>query len=214
MRAREVPKVKAKEQPVFIRLAADPNSDFLNGGQREVLKAAMDKRHPSSASGTPTAGRPENAAEEHGADPSTRTTRSTRWWPPTTARLAAWVMAALRRSAERAGLGPRTATWPLEPRGVAAGDPSRSGRDAPASSAIRRRLRRAAGNGTPRGQTQGAAPRAAAPKDHHQLGVPLKPVPITKDNLKTVIDAGWVTKAQVCRGVDARQGPGRLQVMF
>jgi D-xylose transport system substrate-binding protein len=35
----------------------------------------------------------------------------------------------------------------------------------------------------------------------------LKPVPITKDNLKTVIDAGWVTKAQVCQGVDAAKAP-------
>jgi D-xylose transport system substrate-binding protein len=31
----------------------------------------------------------------------------------------------------------------------------------------------------------------------------LKPVPITKDNLNTVIDAGWITKAEVCQGVAA-----------
>jgi D-xylose transport system substrate-binding protein len=35
----------------------------------------------------------------------------------------------------------------------------------------------------------------------------LKPLPITADNLKAVIDAGWVTKAQVCAGVDAAKGP-------
>jgi D-xylose transport system substrate-binding protein len=31
----------------------------------------------------------------------------------------------------------------------------------------------------------------------------LKPVPITKDNLSVVIDAGWITKDAVCQGVKA-----------
>ena len=31
----------------------------------------------------------------------------------------------------------------------------------------------------------------------------LKPIPITKDNLDVVIDAGWTTKDNVCNGVDA-----------
>jgi D-xylose transport system substrate-binding protein len=31
----------------------------------------------------------------------------------------------------------------------------------------------------------------------------LKPVPITKDNLNVVIDAGWVAKDVVCQGVAA-----------
>ena len=31
----------------------------------------------------------------------------------------------------------------------------------------------------------------------------LKPVPITKDNLNVVIDAGWITKDEVCQGVPA-----------
>ena len=28
----------------------------------------------------------------------------------------------------------------------------------------------------------------------------LKPVPITKDNLKLVLDAGWITKDALCQG--------------
>jgi D-xylose transport system substrate-binding protein len=31
----------------------------------------------------------------------------------------------------------------------------------------------------------------------------LKPVAITKDNLNVVIDAGWITKDEVCQGVPA-----------
>ena len=29
----------------------------------------------------------------------------------------------------------------------------------------------------------------------------LKPVPITKDNLNVVLDAGWITKDVLCAGV-------------
>ncbi|APV48671.1 D-xylose ABC transporter substrate-binding protein [Betaproteobacteria bacterium GR16-43] len=35
----------------------------------------------------------------------------------------------------------------------------------------------------------------------------LKPVAITRDNLDVVITAGWVTKAQVCAGVEAAKAP-------
>ena len=36
----------------------------------------------------------------------------------------------------------------------------------------------------------------------------LKPIPITRDNLNVVIDAGWVTKDVVCQGV----APGTVAV--
>ena len=36
----------------------------------------------------------------------------------------------------------------------------------------------------------------------------LKPNPITKDNLNEVIDGGWITKAEVCKGVK----PGTVKV--
>jgi D-xylose transport system substrate-binding protein len=29
----------------------------------------------------------------------------------------------------------------------------------------------------------------------------LAPLPITKDNLNVVIDAGWISKAEACQGV-------------
>jgi D-xylose transport system substrate-binding protein len=35
----------------------------------------------------------------------------------------------------------------------------------------------------------------------------LKPLPVTRDNLQVVIDAGWATKAQVCAGVAAAKAP-------
>jgi D-xylose transport system substrate-binding protein len=36
----------------------------------------------------------------------------------------------------------------------------------------------------------------------------LTPVPITKDNLGVIIDAGWIKKAEVCQGVK----PGTVKV--
>jgi len=43
-----------------------------------------------------------------------------------------------------------------------------------------------------------------------KLAIPsvfLKPLPITRDNLEAVIDAGWATKAQVCAGVQPAKAP-------
>ena len=54
---------------------------------------------------------------------------------------------------------------------------------------------------------KGAAAWSGGTKKLTISSVFLKPVPITKDNLKVVIDAGWVTKAQVCQGVDAAKAP-------
>ena len=36
----------------------------------------------------------------------------------------------------------------------------------------------------------------------------LKPVPISRANLETVVKAGWITKDNLCRGVDAAKAPG------
>jgi D-xylose transport system substrate-binding protein len=41
------------------------------------------------------------------------------------------------------------------------------------------------------------------PKGNSVDSITLNPTPITKDNLSDVVDAGWVTKADVCAGVTA-----------
>ena len=35
----------------------------------------------------------------------------------------------------------------------------------------------------------------------------LEPVPITKDNLDAVVDAGWITKDALCQGVQNGPSP-------
>jgi D-xylose transport system substrate-binding protein len=42
-----------------------------------------------------------------------------------------------------------------------------------------------------------------SPKGVEMNATFLKPVPITKDNLDTVIDAGWIAKDEACQGADA-----------
>jgi D-xylose transport system substrate-binding protein len=35
----------------------------------------------------------------------------------------------------------------------------------------------------------------------------LKPVPVTAKNLDMVVKAGWIMKADLCKGVDSAKGP-------
>ena len=36
-------------------------------------------------------------------------------------------------------------------------------------------------------------------------GILLTPLAVTKDNLNVIVDKGWITKAEVCAGVDPAQ---------
>jgi D-xylose transport system substrate-binding protein len=42
---------------------------------------------------------------------------------------------------------------------------------------------------------------ANGPKKVEMNSILLAPVPITKENLNLVIDAGWIAKEEVCKGV-------------
>ena len=57
-------------------------------------------------------------------------------------------------------------------------------------------------------QFDGAVMFSGGPKKVEMNSLFLKPVPITKDNLNVVIDAGWITKDEVCKGVK----PGSAKV--
>jgi len=57
--------------------------------------------------------------------------------------------------------------------------------------------------GTPMDKIDGATVFSGGPKKVPMESVFLKPVAINKDNLNVVIDAGWISKAEVCQGVPA-----------
>lgn len=46
-----------------------------------------------------------------------------------------------------------------------------------------------------------------SPKGVEMNATFLKPVPVTKDNLDAVIDAGWIAKAEACQGADSGKAP-------
>jgi D-xylose transport system substrate-binding protein len=54
----------------------------------------------------------------------------------------------------------------------------------------------------------GAIKFAGGPKKVEMNALLLTPIPITKDNLNVVLDAGWVSKAEICKGVR----PGAVNV--
>ena len=56
--------------------------------------------------------------------------------------------------------------------------------------------------GTAVDKIAGASP-FTTPGGNTVSGIQLQPNPITKDNLNVVLDAGWITKADLCKGVTA-----------
>ena len=57
-------------------------------------------------------------------------------------------------------------------------------------------------------EVPGEAKFAGGPKKVEMNSLFLKPIPITRDNLGIVIDAGWIKKDEVCQGVK----PGTVKV--
>ena len=47
-----------------------------------------------------------------------------------------------------------------------------------------------------------------SPGGNNMVSYLLTPIPITKDNLKDVLDAGWITKDVLCKDVTAGSVPG------
>ncbi len=58
-------------------------------------------------------------------------------------------------------------------------------------------------SGTMMDKVEGSMMFSGGPKGVNMNSMFLKPIPITKDNLNLVIDAGWITKDEVCKGVPA-----------
>ena len=58
---------------------------------------------------------------------------------------------------------------------------------------------------------EGATTFSDGPNGTEMNAILLKPVPITQDNLDVVIDAGWISKAEVCKGVTGSDAPSVCQ---
>ncbi len=216
---KEVGRMQARavfaEQPegnyVFIKgSAADPNADFLHSGQLEVLEDAL-------ASGAIT-----NAGEAY----------TDAWLPANAQRNMEQFLTATGNEVDAVVASndgtAGGAIAALAAQGLAGSVPV-SGQDGDHAALNRialgtqtvsvwkdsRDLGTAAARiavemaqGMAMADVEGAVLFDGGPKGVPMTAVFLEPLPITRDNLDAVIDAGWVTKEVVCQGV----APGTLPV--
>jgi D-xylose transport system substrate-binding protein len=206
MQARAVFAVAPKGNYVFIKgNSADPNADFLRGGQQEVLQAAMD------------AGDIKNVGESYtdNWDPANAQKEMEQFLTANNNKIDAVVasndgtaggaIAALtaqgmagqvpvsgqdgdHAALNRVALGTQT---------VSVWKDSRALGKAAAEAALQ------LAGGTALDKVKGAVVFNHGPKGVNMNSILLAPVPITKDNLDVVIDAGWIAKDEVCKGVKA-----------
>ena len=206
LQAREVFKVKPDGNYVFIKgSSADPNANFLFSGQMEVLGDAI------------KAGKVKNVGESY-----------TDGWLPANAQRNMEQFLTANRNKVDAVVASNDGTAggavaALAAQGMAGAVPV-SGQDGDHAALNRvalgtqtvsvwkdaRLLGRTAGEqamtlakGTKLAALQGTKAWADGPRKIAMTSILLTPVPITKDNLDVVIQAGWVPKDVVCRGVKA-----------
>jgi len=205
IQAREVFKAQPKGNYVFIKGSpADPNSDFLHGGQKEVLQAAIDSGDIKVVGDQYTdAWLPENAqknmeqiltANNNMVDAVVASNDGT----------AGGVVAALTAQGME-GI----------PVSGQDGDHAALNRVARGHQIVSvwkdaRELGKAAGEiavqlakGTANDKVPGAIKFSDGPKGIELDAILLKPVPITKGNMNVVIDAGWISKDAACKGAVA-----------
>lgn len=205
MQAREVFKVKPEGNYVFIKgSGADPNADFLFAGSMEVLKDAIDGGKIKNVGEAYTDGwLPANAQKNM---EQFLTTNDNKVDAVVAANdgTAGGVVAALtaqglagsvpvsgqdgdHAALNRVALGTQTVSvWK---------DARELGKNA---AEIASKL----ADGTAMDAIPGAV-KFTTPGGNETNSVFLTPIPITKDNLNVVIDAGWVGKDVVCAGVAA-----------
>ncbi|PWQ97441.1 D-xylose ABC transporter substrate-binding protein [Leucothrix pacifica] len=206
MQARAVFAAKPEGRYVFIKGSpTDPNADFLFSGQMEVLKEAMDAGKVEKVGEAYTDGwLPANAqknmeqiltANDNKVDAVVASNDGT----------AGGVVAALaaqgmdgdipvsgqdgdHAALNRVALGTQTVSVWKDARALGA---------AAADIAIK------LAGGAEFADIEGAVKFSGGPKGVEMTSVFLKPVPITKDNLSVVVDAGWIAKDKLCQGVKA-----------
>jgi D-xylose transport system substrate-binding protein len=211
MQARGIFAVKPAGNYVFIKgSSADPNADFLFSGQMEVLKDALD------------AGKIENVGEAY-----------TDGWLPANAQKNMEQMLTKNNNKIDAVVASNDGTAggaiaALAAQGMAGAVPV-SGQDGDHAALNRiargtqtlsvwkdaRALGRKAAeiaallaDGKTMSEIPGAVKFAGGPKKVEMNAMFLVPIPITKDNLDVVIDAGWIKKDEVCQGIK----PGTVKV--
>lgn len=206
MQAREVFKAKPEGNYVFIKGAStDPNSDFLYSGQIEVLKEAIDAGKIKNVGEAYTDGWKPEAAQKNMEQFLTANNNAVDAVVSSNDGMAGGVVAALeaqglagavpvsgqdgdKAALNRVALGTQTVSvWK---------DSRELGKKA---AEIANEL--AAGKSMD--EIAGTVKFSGGPKGVEMNSYFIAPLPITKENLNTVIDAGWISKEEACQGVAA-----------
>jgi D-xylose transport system substrate-binding protein len=206
MQAREVFKVKPKGNYIFIKgNSADPNADFVHGGQLEVLKAAMDKGDIKNVGESYTDNWDPANAQKETEQFLTANNNKVDAVVSSNDGMAGGAVAALAAQ----GLAGQVAVSGQD------GDKAALNRVALGTQTVSvwkdsRALGKAAGeaavelaSGTALDKVKGAVKFGNGPKKVEMNSILLAPIPITQDNLNVVIDAKWISKDEVCKGVKA-----------
>ncbi len=206
MQAREVFKAKPEGNYVFIKGAStDPNSDFLYSGQIEVLKEAIDAGKIKNVGEAYTDGWKPEAAQKNMEQFLTANNNAVDAVVSSNDGMAGGVVAALeaqglagsvpvsgqdgdKAALNRVALGTQTVSvWK---------DSRELGKKA---AEIANEL--AAGKSMD--EIEGTVKFSGGPKGVEMNSYFIAPLPITKENLNVVIDAGWISKEEACQGVAA-----------
>ncbi|KAA2316055.1 D-xylose ABC transporter substrate-binding protein [Pseudooceanicola sediminis] len=209
MQARAVLEAQPTGNYVMIKGSpTDPNADFLRGGQQEVLQSAIDSGAITIVDEAYTDGwLPANAqrnmeqiltANDNKVDAVVASNDGTAGG--VVAALTAQGMEGIPVSGQdgdhaalnRVALGTQTVSVWKDARDLGT-----------AAAEIAVEL---AGNGDDMTAVEGGQT-WTSPAGTEMTAKFLTPVPITKDNLSVVVDAGWITKDALCQGVEAGPAP-------
>jgi D-xylose transport system substrate-binding protein len=211
MQARGVFAVKPLGNYAFIKgSSTDPNADFLFSGQMEVLKDAIDSGAVKNVGAIYTDGWLPANAQKNMEQILTKTNNKVDAIVASNDGTAGGAIAALaaqglagsvpvsgqdgdHAALNRIALGTQTVSvWK---------DARELGKKAAEIAAL-------LADGKKMSDVPGVTTFSAGPKKVAMKALLLTPVPITKDNLGVVIEAGWIKKAEVCQGVK----PGSAKV--
>ena len=207
MQARAVYAVKPKGNYVFIKGSpTDPNADFLNEGQREVLQAAMDAGDIKIVGEQYTEGWKPEVAQNNMEQILTATNNKVDAVVASNDGTAGGVVAALTAQGME-GITPVSgqdgdhAALNRVARGTQTVSVWKDAREL-GKAAAKIAVELAQGKAV-----EGTVKWSGGAKGIEMDAIFLAPVPVTKDNLDVVIDAGWVSKDVVCQGVAAATAP-------
>jgi D-xylose transport system substrate-binding protein len=210
MMAKSILAAKPEGNYVFIKGdQGDPNADFLFSGITEVLKPAMDAGKIKNVGETYTdTWKPDNAQKEmeqlltkNNNKVDAAVVENDGMAGGAVAALSAQGLAGVvpvsgqdgdHAAINRIALGTQTVSIWKDARDLG----KVSGEDAVALA-----------QGKKMADIEGVKPFSGGAKHITVNGILLTPLAVTKDNLNVIVDKGWITKAEVCAGVDPAKTP-------